>query len=271
MNLLVTLDQGYLHPLTVMLKSLSVTHPEEPLDVYVMNKALLPEHFDSIRRQLNHPLLRLIDVKVCEEQLADAPVTNRYPIEMYYRIFAARYLPDTLDRVLYLDPDLVVRGSLTELYQTSMGYAFFAAASHVPKSLERLNSLRLHSRSDGPYINSGVMLLNLERLRREQDMEQVFRYIEENKAALFLPDQDVISALYGDRILPLDPWIYNMTERLLAAAVLRPQLAIDLDWVSAHSRIIHYCGRNKPWKEHYVGRLDRFYLEYEAMLPPFSP
>ena len=270
MNLLVTLDQGYLHPLTVMLKSLSLAHPEEPLDVYVMNQALLPDQFDSIRRQLNHPPLRLFDVKVCETQLSGAPVTNRYPIEMYYRIFAARYLPDTLDRVLYLDPDLVVRGSLTELYQMPMGSAFFAAASHVSRELERLNSLRLHARSDGPYINSGVMLLNLAQLRREQSPEEVFRYIEEHKNALFLPDQDVISALYGDRILSLDPWIYNMTERLLTAAVLRPQTTVDLDWVAAHSRIIHYCGRNKPWNEHYVGRLDRFYLEYEAMLPPLS-
>lgn len=36
---------------------------------------------------------------------------------------------------------------------------------------------------------------------------------------------------------------------------------VDLDWVRAHTVIIHYCGRLKPWKPHYVGVLDVFYHE----------
>ena len=47
------------------------------------------------------------------------------------------------------------------------------------------------------YINSGVMLFNLERLRREQDETAVFQYIQTNRDKLLLPDQDVISGLYA--------------------------------------------------------------------------
>ena len=56
-----------------------------------------------------------------------------------------------------------------------------------------------------------------------------------------------------------------MTERLFA---LRPQTEawLDLQWVREHSAIIHYCGRNKPWKNGYAGRLDVFYKEAEAGL-----
>ena len=80
--------------------------------------------------------------------------------------------------------------------------------------------------------------------------------------------QDVISALYGDKILRLNPYRYNMTERLFTAAKLSPRAEMDLNWVWENSRIIHYCGRNKPWKESYLGQLGRFYQLYAQMTKP---
>ena len=56
--------------------------------------------------------------------------------------------------------------------------------------------------------------------------------------------------------------IYNLSDRILAlhnAQLLAEP--VDLDWVRAHTVIIHYCGRLKPWKPHYVGVLDVFYHE----------
>ena len=52
------------------------------------------------------------------------------------------------------------------------------------------------------------------------------------------------------------------SDRILALhnAELR-NAPVDLDWVRAHTVIIHYCGRLKPWKPHYVGVLDVFYHE----------
>lgn len=41
---------------------------------------------------------------------------------------------------------------------------------------------------------------------------------------------------------------------------------LDMDWVRKNSVIIHYCGRNKPWKSNYVGQLGRFYLETASRL-----
>lgn len=268
MNILVTLDQGYLKPLSVMLKSLAIAHPDTPLRIFVMNKALTARHFSQIEQAVAEPRLTLVDVKVDDALLADAPVTDRYPKEMYYRIFAAHYLPAGLDRILYLDPDLVVLHSLETLYATEMETSYFAAASHVRRTLEKLNGLRLKADPSGPYINSGVMLLNLSLLRSRQNLAEVFEYIRQNSAKLLLPDQDVISALYGEHILSIDPFYYNMTERLLWLAALESQPGPDFDWVQKNSCIIHYCGRNKPWKPHYIGKLDKFYFHYAAMLKP---
>lgn len=263
MNILVTLNSGYIPPLKVMLASL-LAHNEEQVRVYILHHSLSAEELSQVQRVLGERGT-VESVWVDDEMLAEAPVTDRYPREMYYRIFAARYLPEDLERVLYLDPDLVVNGPLDELYELELGDHYFAAASHVKGSMQKINEMRLEMEEPGPYINSGVMLMNLALLRREQDYDEVFRYIESHRKVLFLPDQDIISGLYSSRILPVDPYRYNMTERLF---VLRPESDawLDLDWVRANAAIIHYCGRNKPWREPYLGKLDVFFKEAQALL-----
>ena len=137
---------------------------------------------------------------------------------------------------------------------------FFAAASHTGSFMRKLNELRLDMDEDAPYINSGVMLMNLKRLRNEQNYNDVFDFIKKRKLLLILPDQDIISALYGSKILALDSFKYNMTERLYR--LHSPfEKELDLDWVRKNSVIIHYCGKNKPWKNTYIGQLDVFYNE----------
>ena len=112
---------------------------------------------------------------------------------------------------------------------------------------------------NSPYINSGVMLMNLSLVREKQDMSDVFEFIKNNKQRLILPDQDIISALYGPMIFPLNPYKYNMTERLLFRGGIGNN--IDCDWVEKNSVIIHYLGRNKPWKEHYIGKMRKYYTD----------
>lgn len=113
---------------------------------------------------------------------------------------------------------------------------------------------------DSPYINSGVMLMNLQALRAEQDTQAVFDYMDAHKGRLMLPDQDIISALYGQRILPLDPIRYNMTEKLFALHRHNGD-GMTLEDVRQQSAVIHYCGRNKPWKPGYLGELNVLYNE----------
>jgi len=105
------------------------------------------------------------------------------------------------------------------------------------------------------------MLMNIKLLRKEQNKEEVYKFIKRYKNKLMLPDQDVISGLYANKVLPLDPYVYNMTEKLLNQAYFLPH--VNERWIEENSVIIHYCGRNKPWKKDYKGSLNKYYLEYE--------
>ena len=275
-GLLVTLDALYLRPLCVMLRSLAARTPERDFRVFVLHSSLTPADLDAVRRAIEGCRMTLEEIRVSGGGLDGAPTTDRYPREMYYRIFAAQVLPPELDRVLYLDPDVLAINPVEKLYATPMGDALFAACSHVHASLRKLNELRLGMKKDAPYINSGVMLLNLSRLRREQRPETVQEWLAEHKS-LFLPDQDVISTLYGDRILLLDALQYNLGEKFYLSCRLRPRSVgegrPDLAWVRQNTVLIHYCGRNKPWKPRYIGELGVFYDEFLRELGelPFPP
>lgn len=265
-HILVTLDRNYLKVLSVMLYSLSQSDPEGVYTVYVVNNTLTEEDFASLSALL--PRTELVNVQVPEDLLQNAPVSDRYPTEMYYRLFAARYLPQQLERILYLDPDLVVLHSLRSLYQIDFDGKLFAAASHIEsRTFRELNRRRLHLSEHAKYLNSGVMMMNLALLRKESP-QTIIDYIQSHKATLLLPDQDVLNALYADRTVPLDPLVYNLGEKYLRLKNLHlpPAEKLTLDWVRSNTAIVHYYGRNKPWKEHYRGSLGIFYHEWEQQL-----
>jgi len=264
MNLLVTLNEAYLPHLNTLLFSVLYHNPDTYFTVYLLHTSIREEMTEQTKVILGTSG-ELVMIEAEGHGLDDAPTTDRFPKEMYYRIFAAKYLPENVDRVLYLDPDIIVNGSLNELYEMPLGENYFAAASHNGKIMRLINGLRLGLKEGTPYINSGVLLINLELLRREQNYEDVFEYIKEKKKKLFLPDQDVISGLYGKKIVKLDTYIYNMTDRLY-----RYDRSLgkhrNFEWYREHSVVFHYCGKNKPWKEDYSGVFGVFYQETLARM-----
>lgn len=269
MNILVTLDSNYIEQLAVMLTSLIKSNPGENFDVYVAHSSMDEEDFNLISTIVDADVCNIVNVKIPRDMFDGAPITDRYPKEMYYRIFAAQFLPLNLDRILYLDPDIVVINSIGDMYRMNLGNNFFAAASHVDKSLKKINEIRLDMPEDSTYINSGVMLLNLPQLRKNQRIQEVYDYIEEKKLFFVLPDQDVLNGVYGDKTIHLDALIYNLSDRFLTLYNANPKnlgSRKDMRWIAHNTSIIHYCGRNKPWKSNYRGDLGVFYYYYENFL-----
>lgn len=106
--------------------------------------------------------------------------------------------------------------------------------------------------------------MNLPVLKENIKFDEIKEYAENKKRALILPDQDILTALYGDKVKLLDNLIYNLSDRTLRfknASSLKKKY--DLNWVKDNTVIIHYFGSNKPWKNGYTGILDVFYNESE--------
>ena len=240
----------------------SISRFDKNIDFYILHHDLNQKHMDDLRRSFLECTFHFIEVK--EEEFKGFPISSRYPLEIYYRLFASDLLPKTLDRILYLDVDIVVIQSLRELYNMDFESNLYIASSHVNERMTHLNAKRLGLKEDVPYINTGVLLMNLELLRKQLNMQDILNYVNAYKKNLVLFDQDVLTALYGDKTKLVDYRKYNLSERMMNFYNLRnPRSRIDLDWVKKNSVIIHYCGRMKPWNGKYIGCLDCFYRELE--------
>ena len=193
-------------------------------------------------------------------------MTDRYPQEMYYRLLAARFLPEELKRVLYLDPDTLVINSLLPLWELELDGHLFAAAAHTGKTEIANNVNRFRLGTEGDYYNSGVLLMDLERCRNEIHTEELFDYVSNHGDELILPDQDILNGLYGTRILGVDDSVWNYDARRYDRYWLGSHGEKDMDWVMDHTVFLHFCGKNKPWSRGYEGHFSALYKHYQRLL-----
>lgn len=264
-QLLVTLDGRYLPQLGVLLTSLAVNDPGVPVELYLMHRALSPEELDRAGQMCARFGWKLHPVQVDKSLFAAAPVTRQYPQEMYYRLLAPHLLPQHVERVLYLDPDILVINPLRPLWEMDLQGKLFAAAAHTGMTdiAHSVNRLRLGTDSD--YYNSGVLLMDLDAGRKEIVPQKVFDFAAEHRANLLLPDQDILNAMYSERVLPLDDAVWNYDARNYNSYLLRSSGKADTDWVMSNTAILHFCGRAKPWKPGYPYRFGILYKHYARL------
>ena len=263
MNLLFCIDRRTLGQLAVCLRSIVKNGGAAHYRIFLLHSDL----DEGVRENLaqDFPCMEFRLLSVPRGMFDGFPVTDRYPKQIYYRLAAPLLLPHDLDRILYLDADTLVLNPLRSLYNTDFEGNLFAACTHTRELLTRFNRLRLRSEKAVCYINSGVLLMNLPLLRMVLDIQQMSRYVRGRKLPLFLPDQDILTALYGDRVKRICAMRYNLSDRVLSQYNAEPgRRKRDLAWVRRHTVIVHYCGRNKPWRPGYDGVLGVFYREMFA-------
>lgn len=261
-DLLTTLNENYLPQLRVLLTSILLNNPGERFRLYLIHRGISPEELGRLSAQCSRQEIAFYPVTVDDTLFADAPTTRQYPQEMYYRLMAAQLLPEELDRVLYLDPDILVINPLRPLWEMELGEKLFAAAAHTGKTEIANDVNRIRLGTEHKYYNSGVLLIHLAACRQEIRPEEIFRYAEQHAKELLLPDQDILNALYGSRTLELDDYIWNYDARKYSSYLFRSSGEADVDWVMAHTVILHFCGRAKPWKKVYNHRFGLLYKHY---------
>ncbi len=268
MNLLFSLNKGYVDTFLNCLISIERSGGADHYDIYILNSDFDRQTEQIVRRHGKKSVFHFVHV---DPALFDGfPEFKRYPRQIYYRIIAPLLLPEDLDRILYLDADIVVINPLTGLYNEDFEGNWYIGCTHANLFLELINKIRLGVVDDAPYINTGVMMFNLEKLHGQIDIAKIRNYVCSRKQSFLLPDQDIIFGMYGTKIKLVDTVIYNLSDRMLMFYNSDPSnKPIDLRWIRQNTVVVHYCGRNKPWKKGYSGLLGTFY--YELMLSLSAP
>ncbi len=263
-NLLFSIDDGYVQQFMVTLYSIYQNSSHKAIAVYVLQKQLLQKNAEIVDfcQKLG---VTYYPVVIGEEAFEDAPTTDRYPETIYYRLLAHDYLPENLDKILYVDADILCLNDIVSLYELDLGDNLYAAASHTSDGniSELVNKLRLRNFEAESYFNSGVLLMNLANIRKAVHRQDILDYIEQNSHLLLLPDQDVLNALYGHQTQQIPDEIYNYDARYNVLYYSRSSGKWNLNWVIENTVFLHFCGRDKPWKKDYRGRYSALYKHYQ--------
>ena len=250
MNIICTIDNNYIRHCAVMLRTLREANPDEDLSVYIVHEALDPKERAKLVGYLGEFLPSVSLLQVEPRLLSHFPVSGHISIATYFRLLLPSILPPILNRALFIDSDVVINGSLRELWETPFEGHSLAAVTDRNLDMQRE---RLEMDADSPYFNAGMMLIDLEAWRRANVLERGMAYAIKNRDKLNNWDQDVLNHLFEKRVLLLHQrwnamshlWGLDQAWMDERGGLLNPEEQQAHDGPA----IIHFAGggRAKPW------------------------
>lgn len=207
-------------------------------------------------------------LEVADERVAGLRSSEQLPPSHWYRVFLPELLPE-LDRILYLDADIIVLESLWPLWETPLQGNLLAAVTNVFQ-LDHLSHLdRLEIARPESYFNSGVMVMDLAAMRAADATRAVLEYADANYDRLRLPEQDALNVVLGDRRLPLHPR-WNCMNSVLAFPWAADVLGAEaVEEARRAPALRHFEGPsvNKPWHILCEREMRELYLEHRRHTP----
>lgn len=257
-NIVCTIDNNYVTHCGVMLKSLFLNNKRYIFNVYIfynnisINNLNKLTDFITIEGHNSNPIL------VDESLIGNAPISHHVSLATYYRLLIPQYIDKDIDRILFLDSDLIVRKDISELWKVDLEkFALAACLEHVGK--EHLLKLGLEDNSD--YFNAGVLLINVKLWCKEEVSNRALNFIKKNVTRIKYWDQDALNAVLANSWLNLNPkWnvgnaFFNDKAFLLSNAFSKDEIAN----LKSDPAIVHFSGSEKPW---HLNNKHPFKLEY---------
>lgn len=166
-HILCSTDKNYIMPTGVMMKSVSVNNADEDVCFHVIvdesvswwQKQQLKNVLKGCKR--HHVEFHVFDNSLLSIFPRIGEVKENYMTKAtYYRLFVTKILSEDIDKVLYLDGDIVVDKSLKELWSTDLSGYGIAAVTDMSENQHDYHRLG-YEKSLG-YFNAGVLLINLQ-------------------------------------------------------------------------------------------------------------
>lgn len=255
LNIFLAVNDGYAKQLCVTIVSVLANNQDEKIHFYVLSN-----DFSENSRQAVQNIYKLYknwDVTYLQPDrklFENLNLTVKYiTIEGYYRYVIADMAPH-LDKALYMDADIAVNGSLRPLWDVPLDGYYCSGVRDL--CIERLNyKKRIGLTESDLYINSGVLLLNLKKIRQDKITEKLFENTVKMSGKIFYQDQDVINITFKDKIKEVDS-LYNFTSDNLKKEKSKASRAV----------VIHYTGATKkPWKDDCRNKLQYVWQRYALL------
>lgn len=257
-NIAISTNEKFIEQTLVFISSLENCGCNVKLYVLNINLSnILLEKMNSI----SPSNVTIIEKKINQKLINDLLVSDKWPIEAWARIL----IPQIIDEkyVIYMDVDCVVIENISKLCEKYSGYTLSGVRSSY--------YYNEHYKKNG--INSGVIIMNIEKLKTFHFTEKVMEYARKNVDKLVMPDQDSINSVCSNEI-GIMPLKYNVMNFLFANTAniiekkINDKYYDEEDYKEAIFKpsIIHYNGGPfaRPWKnkgvKHPYYKVYKYYL-----------
>lgn len=247
-------DSNYIMPTGVMIRSVCINNRNEPIvfhiiideSVTVMQRHLLE---NCVNDSNNHQIVfHLVDGSLFNN-FPQLGITKTYITKAtYYRLLFTDIFGANINKVLYLDGDMIITGSLRLLWETDLdGYAV-GAVTDMSEGIHDYH--RLGYPASLGYFNAGMLLVNLDYWREHYVKDLFLDVINHHPERIKYHDQDVLNIVFC-RAKKMLPFKYNFQDGFMYKAermeMNAQKYAGEIKDAIAHHAIIHYTSTAKPW------------------------
>ena len=259
-NICLISDENFIQHLAVTMVSI-LHNTNRKCHFYVLNSDISQDSKNYLEQLKNRYPFDIEYIDIDKSKFTSFPncVVPHVSKDAYYRLLIPNLVP-SLEKVIYLDVDLVLDGDIEKLWEIDIGDNYIGAIpDQVGRRLDPTNYvLKLDLPKDSKYINSGVLVMNLKKLRQDKMVEKFFEVAEKYKDQLHFVDQDILT-------ISCAPKIYYLRHYFNATPLLHYEFWNEKKEAFENPIIIHWAGGPKPWTNFNVP-MKEYYYKYSRLL-----
>lgn len=244
-NIVCSINGAYVQHCGVMLCSLFMNNKNEHFIVHIFHfsitekaQSVLADFVRSMGNEIYFYKVGRLDFELPNLKC------HYISAETYLRLMITDYVPSEINKVLYLDVDMVVMGSIRDLIDINMEGSLLGAIQDSPNQLRQE---RLNIPTGNGYFNAGVLLLNLKYWREHHITEKSIAFIKEHPERIRQHDQDVLNVVSEGRWKRIS-FKWNMLNTFFFRhPVVEGKFLHELEESKRDVRIAHFSGGVKPW------------------------
>jgi lipopolysaccharide biosynthesis glycosyltransferase len=250
------------------------------LDLYVIDGGISQKDKELLILAVSNYRCRVHFLDIKPELFERFPESPSASMATYFRIFVPELLDTSIEKVIYLDCDIVVLGDIEELWKTDVSEHFAAAAEDC--GIERsgwysvMLKRKLGMKRTHMYFNAGVLVMNLNKLRKHRISEKVRDFLLENPDKVEFADQDALNSVLCSGWLPISQvWNQQMAHcEFYEKGIV---FGDDMENAVKNPKIVHYTSsyyiKTKPWSYMDMHPYKKEYYKYLGMTPwkDFTP
>ena len=281
-NIVFASDNNYAQHTAVAMASVLVnTKVPQKIQFYLIDDEIQQENKEKITKTVQNLGGNIEFIKIKNSKLEDCYVSGELSRASYFRLDIANILDKSIEKIIYLDCDLLVYDDIEKMWRLDMGGKPVAAtcdlgimaSARVRKQKNKFIGLPF----DAPYFNAGVLIMDLKKWRDGNYAEAIIALAIQNKYPNH--DQDALNKFFMNnwQEIPLRWDVIPPVFNLFLKIVTKPDLRQKAIKAKLNPAIFHYAGGYKPWEyEIHNGFNDKYYeylklTEYkDAKMPQFD-